>query len=501
MTTLSGSAASPSTSPITNASPAGSSDEPRLGLVTGATGYVGGALVGTLLERGWAVRVLSRSADKVRATAWGDAVVDGPAGAGQVEVVEGDASDSTDLATALKGVDVAWYLLHSMGDAEDFRAEERDMATAFADAARAAGVNRIVYLGGLHPEGTDLSDHLASRVEVGRILLESGVPTAALQAGVVLGDDSQSFVMLRHLAERLPGAVGPDWLQNKIQPIAVDDAMHYLVAAADLPPEQSREFDIAGPDVVSYAEMMQRYAKALGLLPRIVLSAPVTTPRAAARWISLVTPVSYGLAQPLVESLLHDTVADEHDLADLVGPPPGGPTPFAKAVLRATEGHDLGRWRRTITGTSLAVAATALAGSLATDPNSRWYRSLDKPTFQPPGWVFPLAWTPLYADIAAVGALSIADLEETGRSEEARDYRRALALNLLLNAGWSAVFFRGHRPVASTVVAAALAASSWDLVRRSAAVSPEKGVVLSPYGAWTTFATVLSGAIARRNPR
>ncbi|WP_409484725.1 tryptophan-rich sensory protein [Arsenicicoccus dermatophilus] len=474
-------------------------DRTRLGLVTGATGYVGGELVGALLERGWRVRVLSRSVDKVQDADWGDRVVDGPAAAGQVEVVAGDATEDADLRRALEGVDVAWYLLHSMGDADDFQQAERDMARSFAEAARTCEVSRIVYLGGLHPEGDELSEHLASRVEVGQILMASGVPTAVLQAGVVLGDRSQSFVMLRHLAERLPGAIGPSWLQNEIQPIAVADVLHYLVTAADLGPEHNREFDVAGPDVVSYAQMMSRYAEAVGLGPRLVLTAPVTTPRAAARWIGLVTPVPHALAEPLVGSLLHDTVADEHDLADLVGEPEGGATGFEDAVRAAARGQDTRRWRRTLAGTSAAVALTAGLGSLATDPTSRWYRRLDKPAVQPPGWVFPVVWMLLYADVAVVGALSLADLAETGREDERHAYLTALGVNLALNAGWSAVFFRGHRLPLATAEAALLALSSADLVRRSGRVSAEKAVVLAPYAAWTAFATVLTAAIARRN--
>lgn len=471
----------------------------RLGLVTGATGYVGGQLVGELLQRGWRVRVLTRSADKLRRAAWGHAVVDGTAEPGQVEVVEGDAAEAADVRRALEGVDVAWYLLHSMGDADDFAQAEREMAQGFADAAGDAGVSRLVYLGGLHPAGEDLSEHLASRVEVGEILMGSGVPTAALQAGVVLGDDSQSFVMLRHLAERLPGSVAPAWLRNTIQPIAVDDVVHYLASAASLPPELNRTFDVAGPDVVSYADMMVRYARAVGLGPRLVATAPVTTPGLAARWIGLVTPVPGELAKPLIGSLLHDTVADEHDLRDLVGPPPGGEKGFEEAVRRAVQGQDTRRWRRVLGATSAAVALTAVAGSLVTDPQSRWYRHLDTPAWQPPGWVFPIVWTALYADVAVVSALTLADLAETGRKDEQRSYAAALAANLVLNAGWSALFFGAKRLRLSTVEAAALAASSADLVRRAASVSPEKGVALAPYAAWTAFALALTVEIARRN--
>ncbi|AKT52505.1 DNA-binding protein [Arsenicicoccus sp. oral taxon 190] len=472
-------------------------------MVTGGTGYVGGEVVAALLDQGWRVRVLSRSAGKVQRTSWGDAITDDDgavdARAGQVEVVEGDASDPADLRRALDGVDVAWYLLHSMGEGTDFQQQEREMAQAFADAARAAAVSRIVYLGGLHPQGEELSEHLASRVEVGEILLGSGVPTAALQAGVVLGDESQSFVMLRHLAERLPGAIAPRWLRNTIQPIAADDVVHYLVAAADLPADVNRTFDVAGPDVISYADMMKRYAAVMGLGPRPVVTAPVTTPRLAARWIGLVTPVPYALAQPLIGSLLHDTVASECDLADLVGEPQGGATGFEAAVRRAAQGQDTRRWRHTVSATGLAVLATAAVGSLVTDPSSRWYRRLSKPSWQPPSWAFPVAWTALYADIALVSALTIADLAETDREEEARAYARALGLNLMLNAGWSAVFFGAKQLRPAAVEAVVLAASSADLVRRAAGVSPEKGVALAPYALWTAFAAALTAELARRN--
>lgn len=246
----------------------------RLALVTGATGYVGGQVAAELVDRGWRVRVLSRDASKVRELPWGDAQ--------NVEIVEGDASEASDVARALEDVDVAWYLLHSMSASDDFVTEEKEMASTFAQAAHDAGVSRIVYLGGLHPDdepAEELSDHLRSRIEVGQVLIDSGVPTAALQAGVVIGDESSSFIMLRHLSERLPGAVAPKWIKNRIQPIAVKDAVHYLVGAADLPADVSRTFDIGGPDAMPYGSMMSRYAEATGRwFPRLVGTAPVTTP-------------------------------------------------------------------------------------------------------------------------------------------------------------------------------------------------------------------------------
>lgn len=461
----------------------------RTALVTGATGYVGGELVPHLLRAGWRVRVLTRNSSSVDEQPWG----------GEVEVVEGDAARPQDIARALQGADAAWYLLHSMGEpGEDFAEQEREMATIFAAAASEAGVSRIIYLGGLNPGG-ELSPHLASRVEVGEILMASGVPTAALQAGVVIGDESASFVMLRHLSERLPGAVGPSWLHNKIQPIAVDDLMHYLVAAADLPSDVNRTFDVGGEEVVSYAGMMKRYARAMGLGPRVVLIAPVTTPRLAARWIGLATPISRALAEPLIESLDHDTVVSERDLDDLVGRPPGGLTSFDDAVRSAARGTDPWRFLRTLAGCTAAVAACAVAGSIGTTPRSAWYSSLRKPAWQPPGAVFPIAWTTLCALIAAGSALTLADLEESGRADEARSFRRALGINLVLNATWSWIFFRFHKLPAATVTAAALAASSGDLARRAGKLGPEKRLMFLPYAAWTTFATALTAAVTRLN--
>lgn len=318
----------------------------RTALVTGVTGYVGKLVARRLLEEGWNIRALTRSPDKLD--------LEHPL----LTPVEGDASDADDVARAMAGVDVAWYLLHSMGE-DDFMARERDMAQIFAQAASEAGVGRIVYLGGLHPDG-ELSDHLASRVEVGEILMASGVPTAALQAGVLLGEGSASFIMLRYLAERLPVAIAPRWIRNRIQPIEADDAIHYLVKAADLPSEINRTFDIGGPDVLSYAQMMKRYAEALDLGRRFVATAPVTTPNLAAYWVGLVTPISTQLAQPLIGSLLHENIVKERDIDQYIPPPPCGMTGFDDAVRRAAAGEPHSRWPQI-----MAVAGIALGVALA----------------------------------------------------------------------------------------------------------------------------------------
>lgn len=317
-------------------------------LVTGATGYIGALLVPHLLDGGWAVRVLSRHPEALRGKDWAD----------RVEVSKGSASDAEDMAQALEGVEVAYYLLHSMDGGGDFVRRDRKMAHIFSEAADHAEVQRIVYLSGLHPTG-DLSPHLGSRVEVGQILLDGAVPTAVLQAGVVLGDGSASFDMLRHLTERLPAVVAPRWLRNRIQPVAIDDVLHYLVGAADLKPDVNRTFDIGGPDVLTYAEMMREYARVTGLGSPLIATVPVLTPQLASHWVGAVTPVSAGIARPLVGSLIHEAVCDEDDILDYVGEPPGGRTSYDDAIQAATSGFDPRGWRHQayqVLGGILAVA-------------------------------------------------------------------------------------------------------------------------------------------------
>ncbi|MBZ2198263.1 SDR family oxidoreductase [Occultella gossypii] len=296
-------------------------------LVTGASGYIGGRLVPELLDAGHRVRTMARHPERLQGRPWAD----------RVEIVQADAQDGDQIARALAGVDVAYYLIHSLGSGSRFEQRDRSTALRFGAAAREAGVRRIVYLGGIHPDTEDLSPHLGSRREVGEILLASGVPTAALQAAVIIGSGSASFEMMRHLTERLPVMVAPKWLDNRIQPIAVRDVLHYLVAAADLPPDLNRTFDIGGPDVLTYRQMMQGYARVAGLPPRVVRTVPVLTPWLASHWVGLVTPVPAGIAKPLVESLIHEVVVKEHDLDGLVPAPPRGPTEFTHAVELALQ--------------------------------------------------------------------------------------------------------------------------------------------------------------------
>lgn len=293
--------------------------------VTGVTGYVGGRLVPELLAAGYRVRAVARRPERLRGRPWYDAV----------EVAQADAGDADQIRAALDGVDVAYYLIHSLGSGRRFEQRDRSTALTFGRAARDAGVGRVVYLGGLSPDVEDLSPHLASRKEVGEILLASGVPTTVLRAAVVLGSGSASFEMMRYLTERLPAMTVPRWVENRIQPIAIRDVLRYLVGSAAMPADVNREFDIGGPEVLTYRDMMQRYAAAAGLPRRVIVGVGVLTPRLSSLWVGLVTPVPSGIARPLVESLVHEVVCTEHDIAAHVPDPPDGLIGFDRAVQLA----------------------------------------------------------------------------------------------------------------------------------------------------------------------
>jgi uncharacterized protein YbjT (DUF2867 family) len=339
-----------------------SDDDPRPGLrclVTGATGYIGGRLVPELLGAGHRVRCLARSPAKLRDYPW----------VGDAEVVRGDVTDAGSVAEALRGVDVAYYLVHALGTGHAFEETDRKAAGIFGEQARAAGVRRIVYLGGLTPAGVPqehLSPHLRSRAEVGDILLKSGVPTTVLRAAVIIGSGSASFEMLRYLTERLPVMVTPSWVRTRIQPIGVRDVLRTLVGSARMPAEVNRTFDIGGPEVLTYLEMMQRYAAVAELPRRLILPVPVLTPGLSSHWVGLVTPVPASIARPLTESLRHEVVCHEHDIVRYVPDPPGRPFAFDEAVSlalqRVRDAQVTTRW-------SSASVPGAPSDPLPTDPD------------------------------------------------------------------------------------------------------------------------------------
>jgi uncharacterized protein YbjT (DUF2867 family) len=337
-------------------------DDPGRGLhclVTGATGYIGGRLVPELLGAGHRVRCLARAPEKLRDHPW----------AGDAEVVRGDVTDTASLASAMRGIDVAYYLVHALGTGRNFEETDRRAARTFAEAARAAGVRRLVYLGGLTPRDVperDLSPHLRSRTEVGRILLGSGVPTTVLRAAIVIGSGSASFEMLRYLTERLPLMVTPSWVRTRIQPVAVRDVLRALVGSAGMPDDVNRAFDVGGPDVLTYRDMMARYAVVAGLPRRVVVPVPVLTPRLSSHWVGLVTPVPAAIARPLTESLRHEVVCREHDIARYVPDPPGHPIGFDEAVRLALR-HV--RDARVATRWSSASVPGAPSDPLPTDPD------------------------------------------------------------------------------------------------------------------------------------
>lgn len=328
-------------------------------LVTGATGYIGGRLVPELLDAGHRVRCLARTPGKLRDHPW----------AARAETVRGDVTDERSLAAAMAGIDVAYYLVHALGTGSGFEERDRTAARNFARQAHAAGVRRIVYLGGLTPAGIPvrrLSPHLRSRAEVGEIFLDGPVPATVLRAAVVIGSGSASFEMLRYLTERLPVMVTPSWVGTRCQPIAVRDVLRYLVGSAGMPPEVDRAFDIGGPDVVTYEEMMRRYAVVARLPARLILRVPMLTPRLSSHWIGLVTPVPRALARPLAESLRHEVVCAEHDIAAHVPDPPGAPIGFDEALSLALQRI---REARVDTRWSSAAVPGAPSDPLPTDPD------------------------------------------------------------------------------------------------------------------------------------
>lgn len=277
-------------------------------LVTGATGYVGGRLVRPLLDAGFEVRVMSRNALHLQGRSWQDAV----------EIGEGDVLNPESLPPILEGIDVAYYLIHSMGDSGKFVERDREAAENFAKAAHAAGVKQIIYLGGLGIAADDLSKHLSSRQQVGEILREHHPGVTEFRAAMVIGSGSLSFEIVRNLTERLPLMIAPRWLYTRSQPIAITDVIAYLMAAIDRSEVYGQIIEVGGSDVLTYHDMIKSYAAARGLR-RFIIPVPLLTPHLSSYWVHFVTPVSASIIRPLILGLRNEMVVTE-DLAQRLFP-------------------------------------------------------------------------------------------------------------------------------------------------------------------------------------
>jgi uncharacterized protein YbjT (DUF2867 family) len=293
-------------------------------LVTGATGYVGGRLVPRLLAAGHRVRCLVRDPDRLEGRAW----------LPLVEIVQGDMLEPETLAAAMRGIEVAYYLVHSLGGGGDFSRRDAQAAENCARAASTAGVARIIYLGGLGDPQEHLSAHLASRQHTGEVLRRGVVPVTEFRAAVVVGSGSLSFEMIRYLTERLPVMICPRWVFTRTQPIAIRNVLDYLVAALDCPGSTGRIVEIGGRDVVTYADMMRTYARLRGL-KRALIAVPALTPRLSSYWVHLVTPIPSRIAQPLIKSLGNEVVVRDPSALSLF---PGiTPMDYESAVRLALE--------------------------------------------------------------------------------------------------------------------------------------------------------------------
>jgi uncharacterized protein YbjT (DUF2867 family) len=271
--------------------------ERPLVLLTGATGYIGSRLLPRLQQRNVPVRCLARKPDNLRTKV-----------AEWTEIVKGDVLNRDSLDAALAGVTTAYYLVHLMASSVDFEKQDREAAENFGAAAKEAGVQRIIFMGGLGEESdAKLSSHLRSRHEVGRILRDSGVETIEFRASVVIGNGSLSYNLIQSLTDRLPVMICPRWLATPTQPIAVNDVLAYLLAALDLPPGQSQVYEIGSSDVVTYGQLIQEYARQRGLR-RWLISVPFLTPYLSGLWLALVTPATYEVGRHLIEGLRNPTV-------------------------------------------------------------------------------------------------------------------------------------------------------------------------------------------------
>lgn len=302
-------------------------------LLTGATGYVGGRLLRALEQTGHRVRCLARRPEFLSPKV-------GPT----TEVVAGDVLDPDSLREAMRGVKVAYYLIHSMGSSGSFEENDRQSALNFAAAAKQEGVERIIYLGGLGNDNETLSPHLRSRQEVGRILGDSGIAVLEFRASIVIGSGSLSFEMIRSLVERLPIMITPKWVSSPAQPIAIDDLLAYLIAALHLPVSAYRIYEIGGADQVSYADIMRAYARERGMRIRMI-PVPVLTPFLSSLWLGLVTPLYARIGRKLIESIVHSTVVRDHTALEIFDIRPVGiDEAVRKALAREDKQFAATRW-------------------------------------------------------------------------------------------------------------------------------------------------------------
>lgn len=324
----------------------------RTVLVTGATGYIGGRLVPRLLEAGGRVRCLARDPARLQGRPW----------LRQVEVAAGDCLRAETLPAAMRDVDVAFYLVHSMAGGRDFEQRDELAARNFGAAARAAGVQRLVYLGGLGDPDTALSEHLRSRQETGAVLRQSGVPVTEFRAPVIVGSGSLSFEIIRYLTERLPVMICPRWLYTRVQPIAIRNVLDYLVAALEVPASAGRIIEIGGAEVLTYGELLRGYAKVRGL-KRWLLPVPVLTPRLSSYWVHLVTPVPAAIARPLIQGLRNDVIVRD-DLARQLFPqikPLDYDAAVRLALANLDTGHVATAWSDALASSQGDVAPVLLA--------------------------------------------------------------------------------------------------------------------------------------------
>ncbi len=358
-------------------------------LLTGATGYVGGRLLRALEGGGWRVRCLARRPEYLA-----------PRVAAGTGVVQGDCLDPATLRAALEGVHTAYYLVHSMGATGDFAVQDRRAAANFGAAARAAGVQRIVYLGGLGGEDSGLSAHLRSRHETGDVLRESGVAVIELRASIILGSGSLSFELIRALTERVPIMICPSWVRTIAQPIAIEDVIAYLVAALDLPLETgSRVFEIGGADRVSYGDIMREYARQRGLR-RLMIPVPVLTPYLSSLWLGLVTPVYARVGRKLIEGMRNPTAVEDDAALRAF---PIRPRGLSQAIARAMRNEDrelaATRWSDAISSAGSARPFGGLRlGSRIVDSRTRQVAAAPAVAFAPirriggtNGWYFGTA--------------------------------------------------------------------------------------------------------------